>query len=112
MPIHSGSRVFFLGLARREMDDQPESIQADFARLERIIENEGLHKLSSRQKKQVQGDIWELRLTGKDTIARALYLKVVGRRVMILLVFTKKGPKDLRRHIKTALKRAKEVRNA
>ena len=96
---------------RREMRKQPDAIQAKFLRLFATVETEGIHDVSSKYRRPVQGKIWELRVRGPDTFARALYLLVTGRRVMILVVFTKKGPKTPRDKIQLALQRAKEVRN-
>jgi phage-related protein len=51
-----------------------------------------------------------MRLKGKDGIARAVYVTAVGRRIVILRVFTKKTEKTPRREIELALQRSKEVR--
>ena len=96
---------------RREMRKMPDAIQAKFLRLFATIETEGIFEVSSKYKRPVQDKIWEFRVRGPDTYARALHLLVTGRRVMILVVFTKKGPKTPRDKIELALKRAKEVRN-
>jgi len=53
--------------------------------------------------------IWEMRLRGKDGIARALYVTATGWRVVILRVSAKKTQKTPRREIELARKRAKEV---
>ena len=36
---------------------------------------------------------WELRLTGRDRIARALYVTAIGRRVVVVRAFVKKTQK-------------------
>ena len=102
---------FISKTARREMEDQPESIQARFLQVTFMIESEGLDKLPWHYKKLLRDGIWEMRLRGRDTFVRALYLKAVGRRVMILHVFAKKSRKTPRGKIELALKRAKEVGN-
>ncbi|MCG8625829.1 MAG: type II toxin-antitoxin system RelE/ParE family toxin [Proteobacteria bacterium] len=113
MATKSGWTVGFASKAAlREMLDQPESIQADFMQIRQTIEEDGLHKLSSHHKKKIQGDIWEMRLTGEGVIARSLYLKWMGRSAIIVHVFTKKKQHIEQRHIKLALKRAKEFENA
>jgi phage-related protein len=48
-------------------------------------------------------------LKGKSGIARAVYVTAVGRRIVVVHVFTKKTQKTPRREIEIALKRAKEV---
>ena len=59
--------------------------------------------------KHLEGKLWELRLTGRDGIARALYVTATGRRVVILRVFVKKTQKTPRREIELARQRAKEL---
>jgi phage-related protein len=59
--------------------------------------------------KALEGPLWEIRLKGKDAIARALYVTIKGRRVVIVRVFVKKTQKTPRREIETALARAREV---
>ena len=50
-----------------------------------------------------------MRLTGRDGIARALYITALGRRVIIVRVFVKKTQKTPRTEISLALQRTKEV---
>ena len=59
--------------------------------------------------KHLEGKLWEMRMKGRDTIARAIYVTAVGKRIVVLRVFTKKTQKTPRREIEIALKRAKEV---
>lgn len=113
MATKSGWTVGYASKAvRKEMRQQPEAIQADFSQVRQMIEDKGLHRVSSRYKKLVRGKIWEMRLTGRDVIARALYLKRMGTRVIIVRVFTKKTPHIPIHEIELALKRAKEFENA
>jgi phage-related protein len=51
-----------------------------------------------------------MRLTGRDGIARALYVTVVGRRVIVVHAFVKKTQKTPRSAIELALRRAKEIK--
>jgi len=60
--------------------------------------------------KHLEGPLWEMRMKGKDGIARAAYVAASGRRVVVVHVFAKKTQKAPRREIEMALKRAKEVR--
>jgi phage-related protein len=48
-------------------------------------------------------------MKGKDGISRALYVTVVGRRVVVVRVFIKKTQKTPNRKIELALQRAKEI---
>jgi phage-related protein len=60
--------------------------------------------------KHIEGRLWEIRLSGREGIARALYVTATGKRVVILRVFVKKTRKTPRSEIELALARAKEVR--
>lgn len=59
--------------------------------------------------KHVECPVWEMRMRGKDGIARAAYVTATGKRVVIVHVFTKQTQKTPRREIEAALQRAKEV---
>jgi len=48
-------------------------------------------------------------MKGRSGIARAVYVTAVGKRIVVVHVFTKKTQKMPRREIETALRRAKEV---
>ena len=74
-----------------------------------LIEDCGLQKVGYPHVKPVEGKLWEIRLSGKDGIARALYVTASGRRVVVVRVFVKKTQETPRREIKLALQRAKEL---
>jgi DNA-binding transcriptional regulator YiaG len=48
----------------------------------------------------LEGKLWELRLTGRDGIARALYVTAIGRRVVVVRAFVKE-PEDAARRDRT-----------
>ena len=58
----------------------------------------------------IEGPIWEMRLKGRDGIARALYVTAREQRVVVLRVFVKKTQATPRREIEIALRRAKEIK--
>ncbi len=60
--------------------------------------------------KHLEGPIWEMRMRGRDGIARAAYVTASGQRIVVLHVFQKKTQKTPRREIEIALRRAKDVR--
>ena len=59
--------------------------------------------------KHIEGALWEMRLTGRDGIARAIYVTATGKRVVIVRAFRKKTKKTPRSEIELALKRAEDV---
>jgi phage-related protein len=82
----------------------PADMQARFLRLAERIASVGLESLGEPHVKHLDGKLWELRLTGRDGIARA-----IGRRVVVVRAFVKKTQKTPRSEIELALQRAKEV---
>lgn len=83
------------------------------ARLQRIIELiqvQGLERVREPHVKHLEGQLWEMRVSGKSGIARAVYVTAIGKRVVIVRVFVKKTQKTPRPEIVLALKRAKEVK--
>jgi phage-related protein len=104
-------RVEFLDDAiEADLEAMPVDIQASFLRISRLIESEGLHKLRQPYVKHLEGPVWEMRMKGKDGIARAAYVTATGQRVVVVHVFRKKTQKTPRREIDIAVRRAKEVR--
>ena len=53
---------------------------------------------------------WAMRMSGKDGIARAVYVKAQGQRLVVVHVFEKKTQKTPKTALDTARKRAKEVK--
>jgi phage-related protein len=74
-----------------------------------LIEEFGLERVREPYVKHLRGPLWEMRLSGKDGISRALYVTAVGRRVVVVRVFVKKTPKAPNREIELALRRSKEI---
>ena len=87
----------------------PRDIRASFERIVSIIQDHGLERVREPYVKHLEGPLWEMRMKGKDDIARAAYVTATGRRVVVVHVFAKKTQKTPRREIETALRRAKEV---
>jgi phage-related protein len=84
-------------------------MRASFERIARLVEAVGLERVREPYIKHLEDRIWEIRLRGRDGIARALYVTASGRRVVILRVFAKKTQKTPRREIELARRRAKEI---
>jgi phage-related protein len=87
----------------------PKDLQARLVRISDLIESYGLENLGMPYVRHLQDKIWEIRGKGKSGIARAFYVAVVGRRVVVLRVFVKKTPKTPLGEITLALSRMKEI---
>ncbi|MBI4273424.1 MAG: type II toxin-antitoxin system RelE/ParE family toxin [Rhizobiales bacterium] len=87
----------------------PSDMQARFLRFAEIIQQVGLEALPREAVKHLEGKLWELRMIGRDGIARAIYVTAAGRRVVVVRVFIKKSQKTPPRELEIARQRAKEV---
>lgn len=74
-----------------------------------VMRRAGLTSLPRDWVKPLEGKLWELRITGKDGIARAIYVTASGPRVVILRIFVKKTQKTPQRELELARRRAREV---
>lgn len=92
-----------------ELRALPRDMQARFLRIVSVIESRGLEQVHEPYVKHLQGKLWEMRLTGRDGISRALYVAASGQRVVVVRVFIKKTQKTPPREIRLALERAKDV---
>ena len=93
----------------RELDALPTEMRARFTRICELIAEVGLERVGAPYVKHVTGPLWEMRMQGRDRIARALYVGIRARRIVVVRVFIKKTRKTPRREIDLALQRAKEV---
>jgi phage-related protein len=94
----------------KEILGLPPDMQARFVRLSERIQAIGLERMSEPHVRHVEGKLWEMRLTGRDGIARALYITAIGQKVVVVRAFVKKTQKTPRNEIDLALQRAKEIR--
>ncbi|WP_342587887.1 type II toxin-antitoxin system RelE/ParE family toxin [Hoeflea marina] len=101
---------FFSPKVAAALDDLPADIRARFVRIVQLIESHGLEAVREPYVRHLEGPVWEMRMKGRDGIARAAYVTAHGHRIVILHVFAKKSQKTPRRDIETALTRAKEVK--
>ena len=96
--------------ARLEVEELPSNLRSRFERIVALIRLDGLERVHEPYVKHVQGKIWEMRMSGRDGIARSLYVTAHGRRVIVLRTFIKKTQKTPNREIALALNRAKDIR--
>ena len=104
-------QIEFLNLAaKEEVDSLPLDLRASFERITTMIRDFGLERMREPYVKHLEGKLWEMRLKGREGIARSLYVTVSGRRVIVLRTFVKKTEKAPRREIALAFERAKELK--
>ena len=86
----------------------PKDLQARLVRIADLVEAQ-LENLGMPYVRHIQDKLWEIRGKGRSGIPRALYVTVLGRRLVILRVFVKKTPKTPPRELSLALSRLKEI---
>ena len=94
----------------RELRALAPDMRARFARICELIAAVGLERMGAPHVRHLTGPLWEMRLSGRDGISRALYVAARGRRVVVVRAFVKKTRRTPRREIELALRRAGEVR--
>lgn len=94
-----------------EIEALPIDMRARLVRIAELIAVVGLDNVSEPHIKHIEGQLWEMRMKGKDGISRALYVTARKKRVVIVRVFIKKTEKTPRREIEIALTRARELQD-
>lgn len=92
-----------------ELAGLPADMRDRFVRIAGLLEAFGPSQVREPYVKPLTGKLWEMRLKGKDGIARAAYVAAVGRRLVVVHVFVKKTQKTPRANLDIALERAKEA---
>lgn len=92
-------------LAEPELKALPADMQARFLRVAELLEDFGPQSVGLPHIRPLEGKLWEIRMKGRDGIARAVYAAVQGRRLLVLHVFVKKTQTTPRSALDTARKR-------
>jgi phage-related protein len=92
-----------------EFEALPNDLQARLERVRDLVTEHGLDHLPPKLLKHISGKLWEFRLKGRDTIARAFYVTRRHRRIVIVHIVVKKSQKTPARSLSLALQRAEEV---
>lgn len=98
--------------AAGEFQALPVDMRARLQRIFRLVEARGLEVLAMPLARPVDPPLWEIRVTGRDGIARCLYIAATGRTLLVLRAFIKKTQKTPRREVEMARRRLLEVDHA
>ena len=90
-------------LAEPELLALPADMQARFVRVAELLQEFGPQRVGLPHIRPLEGKLWEMRMQGRDGIARAVYAAMHGRRLLVLHVFVKKTQTAPRSAIATAL---------
>lgn len=96
-------------IAEAELTALPLDMRARFARFAALIQEHGISAMREPYAKHLSGKLWELRLTGRDGIARSIYVTANGQRMIVLRTFVKKTQKTPPREMEIAAARMKEI---
>lgn len=91
--------------AEAELDTLPADMRAHFLHIAGLLEAFGPQKVREPHVKPLEGKLWEIRMKGKDGIARAIYFAAQGQRLVVVRAFVKKQQKTPRGEIALASKR-------
>ena len=87
----------------------PKDLRARYSRIASMIEALGLENVTPPHVKHLEDKLWEMRMKGKDGIARAIYVAVKDKHVIVLRAFVKKTQKTPRKEIILAKQRMEEI---
>jgi phage-related protein len=93
----------------KELDGLAQDVRQRFLRIAALIEEHGIAAMHEPYVKHLEGKLWEMRMKGKDGIARAICVTAKGERVVVVHALVKKTQKTPQRALEIARTRAKEV---
>lgn len=101
-------KIILLPEAEAELLALPDDMQARFLHIADMLIEQGPHRVGMPHARHLESKLWEIRMKGRDGIARAIYVALTGQRLSVLHVFVKKTQKTPRKAIETAYARMME----
>ncbi len=98
--------------AEAELLRLPADVRARFVHIAELLVAFGPHNVGMPHVRPLECKLWEMRMTGRDGIARALYVSRIGQRLTVLHVFAKKTPRTPRKAIAIAALRLRRLTDA
>jgi phage-related protein len=92
-------------LAEVELKNLAHDLQARFVHITELMESFGPQHVGLPHIRPLENKLWEMRMTGRDGIARAVYAAIQNRRLLVLHVFVKKTQTTPRRVLLIAQQR-------
>jgi phage-related protein len=90
-----------------ELTALPADVRVRLSVLTDMVESSGPAALPPKATKNLESKLWELRIMGRDGIARVIYLTLHPRRMVLLCAFVKKSQKTPLKQLELARQRAK-----
>lgn len=95
--------------AEPELVALPDDMQARFFRVAELLEDMGPQQVGMPHIRPLEGKLWEMRMQGRDGIARAVYAAIQGKTLLVLHIFVKKTQATPRSALNTARKRLESI---
>ena len=93
----------------RELLALPSDVQARYLHIAGLLESFGPRHVGMPHVRPLGSKLWEMRMRGRDGIARAIYVTASGQRLVILHAFIKKTERTPRAALELAKRRATEI---
>jgi phage-related protein len=104
--------VELLTEAEAELLRLPADIRARFLHIAELVAEFGPHKVGMPHVRPLDGKLWEMRMTGRGGIARAVYVARTGQRLTVLHIFAKKTQQTPRKAVEMAAARLRRLNDA
>jgi phage-related protein len=91
--------------AEPELKCLPADMYARFLHIAEMLEESGPHEVGMPHVAPLERKLWEMRMRGRDGIARAIYFAAHGQRLIVVRAFVKKTQKTPRKEIDIAYAR-------
>jgi phage-related protein len=85
-------------------------MRARFFRIAGLIEEFGPANVGMPHIRSLGRKLWEVRVSGRDGIARGIYVLAVGNKIIVLNVFIKKTQQTPEKNLRLAIQRAIKAR--
>ena len=92
-----------------ELHALPQDMRARFVRVAQLIQEFGPFQVGMPHIKSLTHKLWEIRVSGRQGIARGIYVMVKDKRVVILHVFIKQSQQTPTKALDIAFQRAKKA---
>lgn len=101
--------IELLSQAEAELVALPADMRARFVHIAELLVEFGPQRVGMPHIRPLRGKLWEIRMTGRDGIARAIYVTKSGQRLTVLRVFSKKTQQTPQRAIDLAHERLRRI---
>lgn len=99
---------------QKELESLPKDLRAKLLYIAEMLEEFSPQNVGEPHIKPLKipkKNLWEIRMKGKSGIARAIYVTVKEKRIVILHAFIKKSQKTPKKALDLAINRLEEIKN-